>query len=361
MSTVNFSKMKQIIKFACRMKKDHDLNIPVLVWGKHGIGKTEGAREVAKELGYECVTLNLANQTPEELLGLQKINGDEVKYYRPEWLKLNSTRPVIYFLDELLRAPTFVTQCMFNFILEGRLHTHQIRPCDMVIAANNPDTDDYIVQSFQDKAFESRFAHIYLEPNVDEVMSHFNASGCHDAVTSMYKDDADLCKVGIPYDHRVHVTPNNRMMKKVGLLLNTITETELNDFGTELIFSMVGTEAGSLIIGKFKETLHIDAPEDILTGKPLKLSFMDVAKINITNSRLAQHLKDCYNALDDKKPALDNKRKDNLLKYMHAIPKDCATAFLKELKLKVGEKIFVKTVLKFFDKETEFVMKLMEI
>ena len=361
MSTVTFTKFKKIVKFVCRMKSEHNINIPLFIWGYHGIGKTEGVRQCAEELNFDCSTLNLANQSPEELLGLYKIVGDVVKYYRPEWLMLDNPRPVIYFLDEILRGPDYVKQSIFNFVAEGRLHTHKLRDCDVVIAANNPNTEDYVFNPFEDAAFESRFAHLYLEPTTEEVINHFNESGCHNSVINVYKNDPDVVKVSIPSEHRVHVKPNNRMMKKVSLMLNHITETEFNDFGMQLIFAMVGAEIGATIIGDYKETLHFDDPEDILAGKSLKVNFMDVPKIGVTNTRLVQHLRDNYNLVNDKKKSLSDAQKKSLFNYMHNIPKDCATSFLKEIRLKIGSNMKLTPIVsKLFKGDIDFIMNLME-
>ena len=170
MARVNISKLKEIIAFVARAKREHNITCPILVWGKQATGKTSSVRQVAvsinsilKQLdgeinGATSVTLNLANQTPEELLGFP--SKDEATkttiYFRPAWMLDEPKKQVFYFLDEINRAPKYVLQSMFNFINEGRLHDHPIKDCDIVIAAANPPTEEFEVTDFDDAAFSQQ-------------------------------------------------------------------------------------------------------------------------------------------------------------------------------------------------------------
>ena len=164
---------KRIVKFAARMKADHGVNIPIFIWGMHATGKTSATRQVADEIGYHCEVLNLANQSPEDLLGNPVTNHQtkRVEFYAPDWLYKGQDlqKRTIYFLDEVNRAPKYVIQSMFNFVNEGRLHNHNIGPDDIIIAAGNPNSAEFEVTDFNDTAWLSRFAHFILSPTSDRL------------------------------------------------------------------------------------------------------------------------------------------------------------------------------------------------
>ena len=82
---------------------------------------------MANDIDYKHFVLNLANQTPEDLSGYPDGKGG---YILPNWLDRKS-KGTIYHLDEINRAPKYVLQCMFNFINEGRIHTHHINQCGL--------------------------------------------------------------------------------------------------------------------------------------------------------------------------------------------------------------------------------------
>ena len=121
-SSKSLARTRAMVLKAVELKRDHQLNLVPQIHGNHGIGKTQMMYQIGKDLDYNVKVLNLANLSPEELLGQLDGKGG---YYRPDWFVVDD-KPTIYFLDEMNRAPKYVLQGMFNFINEGRIHTTQL-------------------------------------------------------------------------------------------------------------------------------------------------------------------------------------------------------------------------------------------
>jgi len=335
MSTVNVKQFQEMIKFTIEAKIKK-INLPLFIWGNHGVGKTTIVTEVAEQQGYTCVPLNLANQSPEELLGLPNLNkeNESVEYFKPEWLKNDDNKPRLFFIDEINRAPKYVLQAIFSFINEGRLHTHFINDDDVIIAAGNPANMNYDVTEFDDEAFISRFVHLYLEPTNQEVLQYFEQQNVHPCVVEMMKEDVDIFTNSVVKESdRLSIKPDNRMLEKVGHVLNLFEEQkkEAKDFGTELIGGMIGVQKASILMDKFFNHSWIPNPKDLFDNKlNLKqdLPHKRIDIINVFNTKLVKYM--------DKENIFTTTNKKflgSLKKYIKYIPKDCALGFLHETKI----------------------------
>jgi hypothetical protein len=336
--TADIQLFDSILNFTLKAKAT-GLNIPLFIWGEGGVGKTTRVKHFAEANDCHLEVLHAANQSPETLLGLEHKDVEKMQttLLPPEWLArgMASKRRTIYFLDELNRAPKYVIQGLFSFINEGHLHTHHIKPGDIVIVAGNPDSNDYEVTGFEDKAFMSRFAHLYLEPHLGDVTNHFTKANVHEALLSTIKEDPTL--VSTVCKSKVKITPTNRMLEKVGLALNLMEEDELTNIGYTLFSGMIGADTTSIIIKKAKDSLTLPDPKDILFNgnlKRVKADKMDI--VTNTNIRLSKLLKETIDSkqwADD--PAFKENCNENLAAYMQHIPKDSAIGFIDDLRVTV--------------------------
>jgi len=358
--SISIAQYKGMAKFLVRMKRDNGINIPLLLIGNHGIGKTQvtnkevaadmpissekslnkdTAMKLAASLHYDCVVLNLANQTPEDLLGYPDGKGG---YIMPNWLNPNS-KGTIYFLDEINRAPKYVLQCMFNFVNEGRIHKHIINNCDYVIAAGNPPSVKYDVTQFEDEAFLSRFSIQYLEPTFEEYLTHLqNTSKVHMSVIMTLtnkKDDYNTWARINDSNAKFVVKPDNRALERVGLLLNFITQDEMQLFGYELIEGMVGTAYASLIQNQYNSLRKIASPEEILNMGLTKGAFKDtdLDVITVISDNFSTYILENSLHRDKNLKKWTPKWQKHLMEYIRYIPEDAAVAFFKLMVQKAGE------------------------
>jgi MoxR-like ATPase len=92
---------------------------PIMLRGKHGIGKSEIVVQLAKYIGVSALIDKRASQMQEgDLLGLPKLFETDSKvetvWYPPDWYNKACESPCILFLDELDRASPEVRQGFFE-------------------------------------------------------------------------------------------------------------------------------------------------------------------------------------------------------------------------------------------------------
>ena len=84
----------------------HILNskLPVLIRGRHGVGKSEVVYQIAATRDLPVVERRASQMTEGDLLGLPKVEDGITKWLAPEWLDTACTKPVVLFLDEVDRV-----------------------------------------------------------------------------------------------------------------------------------------------------------------------------------------------------------------------------------------------------------------
>ena len=87
---------------------------PVLIRGRHGIGKSEIVYQIADALGLPVVERRASQMTEGDLLGLPKTDGGITSWCPPEFLATACNKAVVLFLDEVDRAVTEVRQGLFE-------------------------------------------------------------------------------------------------------------------------------------------------------------------------------------------------------------------------------------------------------
>lgn len=316
---------KQIIQFCLKMKND-GINIPTLLIGHQGVGKTQLVEQIARHNGYECVVLNVANQTPEDLLG--QIDG-QGGYHCPTWIKKDTDKPVIYFLDEFNRGQKYVLQCMFNFVNEGRIHAHKIKPNDYVIAAINPDNEEFNVTCFDDAAMWSRFANIQVKPSKQEFTKYLDDRVGNTVIQKALSMSESLYQADSSIDHTYSPKPDNRSLEKIAHILDRVDdENDMNGHIGELIVGMIGFDAASVIIEVWRKNRQKVNYKEVLKNREWQFNDDQIDEINSFNIGLVAFIK---------KNKLTKAQFNGLIEYINFIPRDLCVKLLKEMSSKTVE------------------------
>lgn len=156
---------------------------PLLV-GLHGKGKTSFTTQLAQDLDAELLTIRLGTLNDSgDLIGLPAhIMGEDGKpthtvYVAPSFLPVSrdsegNPKKTILFFDEINRTNRDLIQAVFQCVEKGeQLGPHKLLNTS-VIAAANPNTEDYNVMDISDKAFTDRFCHIAFEPTQQEFLDY---------------------------------------------------------------------------------------------------------------------------------------------------------------------------------------------
>ncbi|SHN48075.1 AAA family ATPase [Cryptosporangium aurantiacum] len=121
-------------------------NLPVLLWGQPGIGKSSTIEQLAGDFGVGLETVIASVHEPSDFSGLPIVGPDParngVPMAPPDWaVRLHRTGSGLLFLDELSSAPPAVQAALLRVVLERRVGSLALPPgVRIVAAANPPDT-----------------------------------------------------------------------------------------------------------------------------------------------------------------------------------------------------------------------------
>ena len=107
--SVDFKTFRTVAPFVIDVRK------PILIRGRHGVGKSEVVYQLAADLGLPVVERRASQMTEGDLLGMPspeavEVNGQQGSKFNPfEWFLRACTSPCL-FLDEVDRATTEVRQ-----------------------------------------------------------------------------------------------------------------------------------------------------------------------------------------------------------------------------------------------------------
>jgi len=323
MDNISSKSIKQTLGMLKGVKrlKDEGVNLPAFLWGNHGIGKTSIVEQFAKDNGYKLVILNLANLSPEDLLGQLDGKGG---YYKPSWLQGTEDQKTIFFLDELNRSAKYVLQGIFNFINEGRIHNYRIKPEDLVISAGNP-SDEYEVSTFEDPAFLSRFAHIKVAPDQKEFTGYLNSKDLKNTIVQQTLKKSISIYQNNDYEIGFQVLPDNRKLEKVAMMFEIFTDADMEEYGVDLLESTVGFDSSAAFLETWRESKkNVYDPKTILRlDKDEEYPFEeeDVEVINNINVKLGTYLK----------KKLTKAEKEGFVRYFNFIPRDIQVDFARQI------------------------------
>lgn len=114
-----------------------DAGFPVLIRGRHGIGKSEVVYQFAKERNLPVVERRASQMTEGDLMGLPSIDGECTRWNAPDWLKEACDYGVVLFLDEVDRATMEVRQGIFELTDSRKLNGWHLHPKTRIFAAVN--------------------------------------------------------------------------------------------------------------------------------------------------------------------------------------------------------------------------------
>jgi MoxR-like ATPase len=120
-------------------------NLPVLLWGEPGIGKSATLQQLADGMRTPMETVIASVHEPSDFAGLPIVGDnpgvDGVPMAPPDWaVRLSRTGTGLLFFDELSSAPPAVQAALLRVVLERRVGSLQLPAAVRIVAAANPPT-----------------------------------------------------------------------------------------------------------------------------------------------------------------------------------------------------------------------------
>ncbi len=314
-------------------------HISRVIEGDHGIGKSQGVRQIAEKLNLPMLDIRLALMTEGDFIGIPEIidvlfDDPEIeaayqadlkgvlaglssgaaeqvaKGIRSKWDRKTTTRfappefivrcgqePHVLFLDEFNRATPEVKQAAFQLILDRNINGNFLHPRTIVFAAMNT-ASQYHVDSL-DPALYDRFSVIKLEPTVDDWLNWARGNLCDEIVDFISQWPSHLEHHGDLEPYKVY--PSRRSWELLNDSLQNVkladvaSSNDTHHFVQLISQSIVGIEAAVAFTGFVKSCKQNVTADDVINkfGKvERRIDFNDYGYLNALIDRLDVHCKE---------------------------------------------------------------------
>ena len=160
---VDFKTFVAVAPHVARVKK------PILLRGRHGVGKSCVVYQTAATLGLPVVERRASQMTEGDLVGLPKTDGNVTSFCPPDWFQEACNNAVVLFLDEVDRATIEVRQGIFELTDSRKLNGHTLHPETLIFAAvNGGEHGEQYQVGEMDPAELDRWTVFDVEPTVED-------------------------------------------------------------------------------------------------------------------------------------------------------------------------------------------------
>ena len=290
---------------------------PVLVRGRHGIGKSTVVYQLAGDLNLPVVERRASQMTEGDLLGLPKVEGNVTQWLAPEWLHRACNEPVVLFLDEVDRATMEVRQGIFELCDSRKIAGYELHKDTVIFAAVNGGQHGAQYQVGEmDPAELDRYTVFDVEPTTedwlawakDNVVTEIWDFINHNHQHLEHNDDFEPNKV----------YPSRRSWERLSQTLKSMGgDVESSTTLYHLSCSFIGFE-GAVAFNDFMKNYERQVSvEDILDHGKLELT--KDWKINDHNSLIEK-----FKAKEVFEDKLSDERLQNLANYFVTLPSEIA-------------------------------------
>jgi midasin (ATPase involved in ribosome maturation) len=302
-----------------------EARFPVLMRGRHGIGKSQVVYQVAKSLERPVVERRASQMTEGDLVGLPVVSGASTKWNPPDWFKFACDNGVVLFFDEVDRATTEVRQGLFELTDSRKLNGHKLHPDTLIFAAVNGGKHgaNYAVADM-DPAELDRYTVFDLEPTVEDWLTWAKDRMAGEVYDFIAQNPKHLEHNGDVEPNKVY--PSRRSWDRLN---KTIVKASLLERGASpelytIVSAFVGMEAAvsfNDFVQNYNKQITV---EDVFTGKVLKLA--DKMEINQHNALIEK-----IDASGKLMNLLTNEEMDNLAEYFARLPSEIAMVLFKKI------------------------------
>jgi len=215
---------------------------PVLIRGRHGIGKSEIVYQKADELGLPIVERRASQMTEGDLLGLPKVTKNVTQWLAPEWLHRACNEAVVLFLDEVDRATPEVRQGIFELCDSRKIAGYTLHPDTLIFAAVNGGEHGAQYQVGEmDPAELDRYTVFDVEPTVEDWLAWAKSKVSVELWDFINQNHSHLEHKDEYEPNKVY--PSRRSWVRLDKALRSIGKVEFGTTLYHLSHSFVGQEA----------------------------------------------------------------------------------------------------------------------
>ena len=310
---VDFKTFGNVVGFVTDVEK------PVLLRGRHGIGKSTVVYQYADSIGLPVVERRASQMTEGDLVGLPVINGDSTSFNPPDWFKRACDESVVLFLDEIDRATVEVRQGIFELTDSRKLNGHTLHEGTLIFAAvNGGEHGSQYQVGEMDPAELDRWTVFDIEPTVEDWLDWARDAGMSSEVWDFINHNHSHLEHNDDFEPN-KVYPSRRSWERLDECLQKAGVIEgKNDVALfQLTSAFVGFEAAVAFkdfVANYDRQVSI---EDLL----IKGDFSKVTDFGI-NEHTAMVSK--FESSETFKEELPKEQVNNLARYFFMLPSEVA-------------------------------------
>lgn len=239
-------------------------DIPIMLWGPMGIGKTELGDQIAENMKLPLIDWRTNLRDPVDARGIPMpdVKTRTTQWMRPDDLPFEGTKHPdagILRLDEInTGSPQMMNVCL-QLVLERRVGEHKLKKGWRIIATGNRSKDKGTVNRMG-LPLKNRFAHFEIAPDADSFVAWGLKKGIDPRLLAFVRFTA---KEGLlhmpPKDDDTHAFPTPRQWVKAAKYLN-----QPRDIRPVLIESLVGNIASSKLEGFLRVYHELPSVEEVM-------------------------------------------------------------------------------------------------
>jgi midasin (ATPase involved in ribosome maturation) len=225
---------------------------PLMLRGRHGIGKSELVYQIGADMGLPVVERRASQMTEGDLVGLPNTDGAVTSFCPPDWLADACSRPVLLFLDEVDRAIPEVRQGIFELTDSRKIFGNFLHEDTVVVAAvNGGEHGSQYQVGEMDPAELDRWTVFDVEPSAEDWLT-WAKTNVVDVVWDFINQNRTHLEHGEDFEPN-KVYPSRRSWKRLNDCLATANlVTDHNPLVFQLATGFVGFEAAVAFNDFFK-------------------------------------------------------------------------------------------------------------
>ena len=218
-------------QLANELRANARANIPTMIWGPPGIGKSQIAYQIAEDLNAKMFELRANLFDPVDVRGGLKVVEQNDGTYRtrygvPEdYPDSNYAGNVVLLVDELPNAPKATQNALLQLVLDKKIGTYTLPAGTAIIAAGNRSIDRAAVHEMPTPV-KNRFAHYEIEANVDDWVAWALTNNISPTIISFVRYRPTLLH---SLDSRENAFPTPRAWEISGALASRADENNFKD------------------------------------------------------------------------------------------------------------------------------------
>ena len=299
---------------------------PPLLWGQHGIGKSEILEQVATELGIRFISRDLSIMEPCDLVGMPKLSGKTTKFMPPDFLP-TSGRGILV-LEELNRSPSYMQAPCMQLLTARSLNDYTLPPGWLPAGTVNPADSDYDVSTL-DPALRSRFVEALVVPDQQEWLEWAERQRLHQGVIDYVRSDESI------FDNP---QSNPRAWKYVSNLMLTAEKNECAAHSLRTaVIGVVGEKRGPAFLKSLKSVEHPLSAKVILSSynshRASVRRWVEKGKLDLITQSLLQLKKHLQSQAEYKSVRANRAASGNMARFLNDLPgdlRDDAQSFFRE-------------------------------